>query len=436
MATGNAFCSLDNDSSSPYWNPAGIAGIATSEISLLYVPLWLESKYCVFNYAHPLPTVSGILKNATFGFSYYLLESGRAEGTNILKETEGSFKDRWDVFYLTYSRKLKTNVNFGLNYKIISRSFSGYDTRAMGADVGLQGKIYHGKNILSIGITFQNLIAEKMKLRREEEIPPNLKLGLGYTFQRKFTLIADIDRILGANSLPPRWYTGGELSIFNSCKLRAGINYKQTSAGFGMDFVNFTVDYAFVFHDIGLTHRFDIKFRFGKILMEEMKSKVKKLDLAGQSYRLLVNKGMQLFLEGDYLKAKEELEKVARMDPLNKQAGIRIKEVLEEIDFVVEKKKMEEAEVHYNRARQHFKNNYFEQTRREIRKALKIYPEFKKAKVLEYWNEGFNYIYKSQFEKGKKCMEKALEIEPDNEKLRKQLDKLREYMQMQKGERK
>jgi len=446
MAMGNACSSIDRSCSAPYWNPAGLSGVEDYELSLLYVPLWMEGKYAAASYAYPLPPAFGLTKDTTLGLSYYMLQSGLAEKTDVLKQSVGWFRDEWNVFYLTYARKLSAYTNLGFNVKFLIRSFAGYDTKTSGMDVGFQKKIFLDNNenyLFNWSISVQNLMFQRMRLRSFEQIPPQTRLGLSLLYKKRLLIALDIDQVLGDNPVAPKWSLGSEIKLLSLCKLRAGINYKQLSAGLGFHFFNLALDYAFVFHNLGPSHRFGVNFRFGgkghdeeyefiKRAKEKLKNKEKELELASESYRHLVNTALELFQQGKSAGAKQELQRICQLDPFNEKTSGIIAELLKEIDIIEGKKKMDEAAEYYDGAFRYFKTYLYDLADQEVNKALKIYPEYKEAQVLKYWNLGFRDIADNKLEKGKENLKKALEIDPENKELKKQLEKLKEYIELQK----
>lgn len=430
----------------PYWNPAGLAGTSGYELSLLYVPLWLKGEYAAVNYGHPLPDAFALTRNTTLGLGYYRIKSGLAEQTDILKRSVGTFSDCWDMISLTYARKISESVNWGFNYKILNRNFFGYQNRLYGADTGLQSNYkLPGGDTLKFSVVLQNLFFNKMQNRISEKIAPNVKLRIGYgAWDDKLNFIFDIDQFLSKSSADPRLYFGCEADILNLLSLRAGINYKQSALGMGINLFNLKLDYAYIFHDLGNMHRLGVDFSFGKkydreiMAIKEAKEKVElkteNLERTDRIYRNLITKAMEIFMEGDYPEAREKFMEIAAMDPLNKKTRESIEDILDKIDSIILEQKIEEAEKHYKEAYLHFKNNSFDKVAEEIDKALKLRPDLKKAKVLKLRNMGFQSLVADKLNEGKQYLEQALELDPDNEGIKKNLKKLRKYRKTKEGQ--
>ncbi|MGM0441522.1 MAG: PorV/PorQ family protein [Elusimicrobiota bacterium] len=441
MATGGAFSTVDESNVAPYWNPAGLAGIGAHEISLHYVPLWMNGEYGAFNFAHPLPPGFELTQDSTLGIGYYRLRSGLAEETDVLGRSLGDFSDKWDTFNFTYARKLSKNVNWGVNYKLINRNYYNYASRLHGLDTGIQGKVkLPGEDTLKFSFTVQNLMFTKLEHRSEEKIPPNLKFGMGYqTPDGKRTLMLDVDQVIDDTPHNPRFYLGGETEIFDLLNLRAGFNYKQAAVGMGMHLFNMDIDYAYIFHELGNTHRMSVNFRFGKRNERETKliqktkqkanTRIETLKNVNQAYINLITKAIKLFQEGNYKEASREFEKILERDPLDKDTAQAIQSILVEIDQIVAQKKLEKAEEHYKEAKRLFERNAFDKVEEELDKALDLNPDLKKAEVFKLRNTGFKHISAGRLQEGVNSLEKALELDPDNKRIRKNVEKLKEYIE-------
>ncbi|MGM0569005.1 MAG: hypothetical protein ACQESB_07320 [Elusimicrobiota bacterium] len=442
MATGGAFSMVDGAAPAPYWNPAGLAGMDDYELYILHSPLLMDGYYSAFSYAHPLPGAFALTKNTTLGVGYYRIQSGDAQRTDVLGNTYGTFSDMWNVFTLTMARKISRSVNMGLNYKLVDRKYYGYESRLSGVEGGIQVKNkITADDILKLGFSVQNMFFGKLNQRSSEEVAPNVKIGFGYiTWEEKVRLMLDIDQALDSKPPGPRISFGGEGDIFGLLTLRAGVNYKQVALGLGIHLFNMEMDYAYIFHDFGNMHRMGLNFRFGRkhdrdvaiIQKEKEKAKLtrKSLEKTNAAYKALITKAMEIFTEGDYSKAKEEFIKVARMRSLDEKTRTSVEEIIDNIDNIIAEKKEAAAEEHYKKAYQHFRDNSFDAAAEEIEEALRLKPEFKKAEVLKLRNLGFKFFVSGDLKEGEKYLEKALELDPENNGIKQNLIKLREYIKM------
>ncbi len=441
MATGGAFSTVDKSNAAPYWNPAGLAGLNAHELSFFYAPMWMDGEYGIFNYAHPLPPGFALTQNTTLGLSYYRLKSGEAEKTDVLARSVGHFSDKWDVLNLTYARKLSQNINWGMNYKLLNRKYLNYSVRLYGLDTGLQGKLkLPNRDTLKFGFTVQNFMFNELQNRSGEKISPNLKFGLGYrTREDRILLLLDMDQVIDDKPHDPRFYFGGEVNILSLLSLRAGLNYKQIAVGLGIHLFNMDIDYAYIFHDLGNTHRLGLNLRFGKrhdretAFIRESRNKVSAraeiLKNTAEVYNDLITKSIELFSQGDYELSREEFVNLSRQDPLNKETKKNIEQIINEIDEIVSGKKTEQAEEHLQKAKKLFRENRFDRADEEFEKALLLNPDLEQARVLRLRNTGFQNIAGGDLEKGAEYLEKALQIDPEHEGIRKNLEKLREYLE-------
>ncbi|MEW6609870.1 MAG: PorV/PorQ family protein, partial [bacterium] len=146
-------------------------------------------------------------------------------------------------------------------------------------DVGILFK----QDNLSLGACVSNLGTRIKFIKEKEELPLNLKLGLGYKLlDNRVILALDINRPVD-NDI--NFGVGTEYQATNNLFVRAGYNSKNDvgngiSLGCGFRVKNFYLDYGFLpYEQMGDVHRFSLQFKLSepvesKILSKESKQTI------------------------------------------------------------------------------------------------------------------------------------------------------------------
>jgi hypothetical protein len=227
---GEAFCAIADDSSSNYWNPAGLCGIKKQELLFMHTG-WLSdiaSEYLSF--AKPIDD------DTSMGASFVFLHAEDIARNRQAQET-GKFNNHDACFSLSYAFK-RGSINWGLTPKIIQRQLKDKTAISVGLDIGSR---YINDN-LSLGATIQNL-GTKIKFSEESSPSPlAFNLGVGYkmtTENDSLTIASDINKSIDND---PTLSLGAEYNYANFCQARVGAKMGQTKQGLSFGF-------GVLFHD-------------------------------------------------------------------------------------------------------------------------------------------------------------------------------------------
>jgi hypothetical protein len=284
LAMGKAYVGLSNDASAVYWNPAGLTQLENKELTALYASLWEKTSYSFVSYAQPM--VKGVKvysskgvegkelvaeeKNqGTIGIALVNLSSSGFNKRDQYNEEQGTTGLSETTGIISYARPLNSELSGGINLKIAKQQIDTYSAIGYGVDTGL---LYKPKNIgpLTVGLSIQNLVAPRMKLKYEtDKFPLDVRLGLAYRFMNdKLILAVDTDK---TENRSLKMHYGIEYSPLNIFALRAGLDETEITAGFGLSIKNFSLDYAFGYQDawkghvdLGASHRFGMTYKWGK----------------------------------------------------------------------------------------------------------------------------------------------------------------------------
>ncbi len=427
LGMGKAYTALSCDPTGVYWNPAGLAGVTTKEASFLYTRLYMGTRYNFLGYAHPFAMYN------TLGISWVSLGTGDLEKTNEFGDNEGSFSDLQNCYIISYGRKIVGNVDAGVNVKIVTHDLDIYSAFGYGMDLGMMYRVKFSGLLeeLSLGLSMQNVLQPRMKLKDETDVfPMNLKTGLACRFLKdKLFWVLDMNIL---NLLPDKglyeggrgkrlmkWHTGMEYNFLKMFAIRAGIDYKEISCGTGVKTRNFSFDYSLGLHKLELTHRFGISARFGMLptaAEEEIAKRMGELKIE-ECYQ----NGLRLFNEEKYYKAREEIEKVFSFDSGHKKA----KDLLNQVDLAIRKKEAREC---IKQALVYFGQNRNEEAQVEMKKAQELDPECKGQMEEEYFKKAQDYLEVKEYKKAKEKLIEVIYINARNKEALSLLKKLTEML--------
>lgn len=251
LGMGKAFVAVCDDFSAMYWNPAGLVKLKKNEIATGYITLFENTKYSYFGFASKLPfnIYSGI------GFTQLASDIPEREWTGDIVRT---IADYHNLFLVSLGYKLTNNFSLGLSEKFIYNRFDDIESLGYGTDLSFLYSVF--KNRLSIGLNIQNILRPVLKKSQGNNIVPiNLKTGLSWLLNKNCILAFNIDKSADTSF---KFHAGTEykLGVLN---LRAGYDTDNVTAGFGLIYKNYQLDYAIIKHPLDFSHRIGMTFLFG-----------------------------------------------------------------------------------------------------------------------------------------------------------------------------
>ncbi|MBN1824104.1 MAG: PorV/PorQ family protein [Endomicrobiales bacterium] len=314
LGMGKAFYAVSDDASATYWNPAGLTQMDRRELMALHVNLFADTMYDFISYVHPTP------KLGIFGANLTRLYSGGFEKIEISYDENkediidirsvGTFDDVQMALTTAYGKRIKDNMSLGASAKYITHTLDTSTNGFITFDVAvLVEGINHRFANLQLGFGVQNLLSSKFG-DTDDVLPLILRFGASHPFLRNKLLLAfDLDKNLKANM---GWHIGAEYWVINFAALRIGFEGEQgireTTAGFGVKYKDYGLDYSFALHDLGLSHRLSGSWRFGPSVTQNREALV----------RRYIQEGMEAYRQGNFLLAFSRLETALDVDPGNK----------------------------------------------------------------------------------------------------------------------
>lgn len=276
MAMGTAYSAFAQDATAAYWNPAALATLRPFEASLMYTAgMKAERNY---NYVSAALRVDRV---GTFGLSWINAGiTGIGQYDNTGTKT-GSFDVANNAFQLSYGRELASGFALGLSGKYLQEDLA--DNTGYGVDVGMLFRPY---DEIQIGVMAKDISAKKGK----DVVPWESRIGLGVMPWKNLWLSTDL---IAEKEREVTMAIGTAYHVDVSDKttfyIAAGFNDLMEnrgetggfSAGFGVGFQNFEIQYAYVTEPhafLGENHRISANFFFKdrsplKSLMGSLKRK-------------------------------------------------------------------------------------------------------------------------------------------------------------------
>ncbi len=288
VAMGSAFTGLSNDLNAVQWNPAGLSETESIAFDTHYNSLFEDMSYSGVTLALPS------WFSTTFGFSYYLLNSGSISKTSasnrgLFLSDDGSFTVKDSLMVATIANRSFKYVELGANLKRASESIDNASASTMLYDIGI---ILNVLPQLRIGATMRNQGGDVKFIDAEDKINGSTSVGVTVRPWRNMFLTSDIKKVRGYDSeidyggeyvigknVTAAWVRKKneetpEPTVVPLLALRAGLRTNVSDAGdetsqltFGAGFFikRFHLDYAFSdYGELGPTHQFTAGFSFGK----------------------------------------------------------------------------------------------------------------------------------------------------------------------------
>ncbi|MCK9426049.1 MAG: hypothetical protein M0Q21_08435 [Ignavibacteriaceae bacterium] len=252
ISLANADVALNSDAFSLFTNPSGLAQMNWTEGGVFYSPspFGVNELSNTF-FAASIPTKYGSLG---FGVTNY--------GFELYKENK---------FVLAYANRYAKNFFYGLSLSLNHLSIKNY-----GQDNALVfslGALYYVSPDFRFAFTAYNL--NKASWGKEKnQIPTVYKSGISYDVLQNVSLNLALENEVGFN---PSLQCGINYDINEYFSLRSGFANEPTkySAGFGIHYSQFEIDYAIFTHqELGLTHQFSVLF--GLETLENRADKIRK----------------------------------------------------------------------------------------------------------------------------------------------------------------
>lgn len=244
ISLSNSDVALSNDVFSLFNNPAGLSQMNWREVGVYYSPAPFGLSELANGYiAYHEPTSIGSF--AVGGMSY---------GFDLYREA------KFSVGY-SYNYLNKFFGGLTINYQTVSIQNYGNDG-ALFFNIG--GLAYVADNF-RLGFAFQNINRASFG-KEDDQIPVVFNTGLSYDAADELTFNFAVEKDIKYKA---SFQFGINYDIIENLSLRTGFSNEPSkySAGIGINFSMFSLDYAmFTHNDLGITHQAGIVISFDREL--------------------------------------------------------------------------------------------------------------------------------------------------------------------------
>jgi len=301
LALGSAYTAEANDGSGFYWNPAGTAFLSRPQASVMYAEMFNSLENHGFA-SIALPIFGNTVLAASWIrlavedipryedsnlYDFTLEERYANPGTDgLMAPAIGSFNFTNNAYYITISKLTRWNVNmgwqyfdipidfgYGVNFKMINMNLYDRTGSGLGLDAGVRlnmglNNLFADDNFgyfsLGLGVfdIFDTSISWDTDSKQKDKLERMWRFGFAFMQPLNFMssqlfLLYDVDTKYGGN-----WHLGSEILYESMFAVRVGSNDGHFTAGAGVIYWKFKVDYAYQHYDLGNTHRFGLTFIF------------------------------------------------------------------------------------------------------------------------------------------------------------------------------
>ncbi len=273
-AMSNNLLAVKGDVNALFINPAVLSGIKKPQWSINYVDHLLDFQAGQLAYTRPLDVVG----NVAVGLLYF--NYGDFEETNQFGETTGrTFSASEFALATSISNHLGEGFDYGLSLKFIYSSLDSYNATGLALDAGLFYTAPYLSNT-QFGFAISNLgfVLSNYTNASNDKLPLFLRFGFAKKLEHLPLLFTaslnDLTLKTGDNmDFIKRFSIGGEFDISEVVKLRVGYDnginrsvkplqgrsFSGVSAGLGIYWKSFRLDYAFsTYGDLGTLNRLGV----------------------------------------------------------------------------------------------------------------------------------------------------------------------------------
>jgi hypothetical protein len=272
VGMGGAMTAVANDSSSLYWNPAGLSQVPRMSATFMHSQYVADITYDALSFARRV-TDAGV-----FGAGVRYLDGGSVTQTDSAGQNVGSFHPHSYVGELGWGQKVtdlsdrEVDVSMGVVARTIHTNLGLASADGFGADLGVQSRFFTAATNYDIGVVIQNVGSGEKFGDVRDNLPTRVRIGGMVSPIKPLTL--SLEFIAPINS-EPAGAAGveysNEISRGMKAAARGGLNTttyhslgfaSMMSLGFGLSMRDVSFDYAFAPMGVlgSATHRLSISY--------------------------------------------------------------------------------------------------------------------------------------------------------------------------------
>ncbi len=277
IGAGGAGIAVVNGAETVYYNPAGLAGLPGISFSSFYASHMGVANYTAFSLALRGFAVAAELYSSG-GIDGYDA-AGNPTADIAYSSTAYMFGFGVDPTMFPFLPQMPLSFSIGGLLKGVSSKIAGISGSGFAFDLGFRMDIPPlslGPVAISdaaLGLTLGNLFGGVSYDATQETLPMDIGLGLTARFLGSVTVAADIHLAGSANF-------GITYEPVPALALRLGVLSKgemSITAGVGLNVQGFLIDYAFVSHAVGPTHRIGLTLDFSALDLSAFGSMLRRI---------------------------------------------------------------------------------------------------------------------------------------------------------------
>ncbi|MEW5826468.1 MAG: hypothetical protein AB1778_06505 [Candidatus Bipolaricaulota bacterium] len=262
IGSGGAGLSLVSGAETIYYNPAGLSGLAGISFSSFYSSYLGAASYSAFALA---------LKN--FGVAAMLLNSGSIDGYDedgnatadiSFSNTAFVFSFGIDAATIPFLKSLPPTLSFGAAIKGLTAKVGADAGSGFTLDLGFRGGLPAFGSFVTDGafaVTLGSIFGVVSYDDVENRFPMDLAVGASARLLGSVVVAADL-HLAGGSRLGVTYEPVPTLALRAGLMTDGGL---QITAGVGLDVQGFLIDYAFVSHSLGGSHRVGLTLDFSAL---------------------------------------------------------------------------------------------------------------------------------------------------------------------------
>jgi hypothetical protein len=262
LGAGGAGVSLAGGAETLYYNPAGLAELPGMSLSSFFSSHFGEASYS---------SLSFTFRN--FGVGALLLNSGSIQGydgsgnpTELLGYSSSAYVFGFGLSSgdLPFLRVLPADMAFGGLLKVITSKIGAVSGSGFALDLGFR-TVFSVSSLgpisvsnVALGVTAVNVFGRMSYDDIDDDLAMDLRVGVSARLLERITVAADL--YLGGGAR-----LGVSFSPVTSLALRLGLlssGALSVTAGLGVNVQGFLIDYAYVSHAVGASHRVSLTLDF------------------------------------------------------------------------------------------------------------------------------------------------------------------------------
>ncbi len=244
LGMGGAFSALADNADAPYWNPAGLGWVASSEITTMQTKLSTDADHYYVSYVRPAFGGAIGLAWVQLGLGNLVLTSGEV-GPNNEVQPLGACGYFSSAYLFSYGRKLTDRLSVGLTGRYLVSDMSGVGGGQASGYSLAPGLLWRPGDNFNLGARLDDAVNQQTwGTGAAEQASPKLHLGLAYRSLSPGTFSLEISQVVRA-AYAPEVCAGYEWAN-NFWSFRTGWMGGGLTAGAGFALAQARVDYAYV----------------------------------------------------------------------------------------------------------------------------------------------------------------------------------------------